>query len=75
MSGNVLKFPCDASRRAPSCKSRRSKNVPPEVIKLPPKRGSLLDLAFKDKLNQLDPLSRRYVEGYMQALLDERDKH
>jgi hypothetical protein len=88
---NVLKFPCDASRRAHSRKPRRSKNGTPDeraksvaadeaapppsiIIKLPRKRSSLLDQEFKDKLNQLDPLRRRYIEGYMQCLLDQRGK-
>jgi hypothetical protein len=32
----------------------------------------LLTQEFEAKLNQLDPLGRSYIEGYMQALVDQR---
>ena len=37
-------------------------------------RRTLLEHEFEAKLNQLDPLSRKYIEGYMQALIDGRPK-
>jgi hypothetical protein len=35
---------------------------------------SLLDQEFNDKIDRLDPLSRRYLEGYIQGLIDGRPK-
>jgi hypothetical protein len=78
----------EATRRVNSWKPRRSKNGTPEeraakaaaaalpsatVIELqrPPKRA-LLPQEFEAKLNQLDALGRSYIEGYMQALVDQR---
>ncbi|MDH2400773.1 hypothetical protein QCM77_12590 [Bradyrhizobium sp. SSUT18] len=40
-------------------------------LQRPPKRA-LLQQEFEAKLNELDPLGRKYIEGYMQALLDQR---
>jgi hypothetical protein len=35
---------------------------------------SLLDQEFSDKIDRLDPLERRYLEGYIQGLVDRRPK-
>jgi hypothetical protein len=87
MDSNVVKFPYDASRRVHSRKPRQSKNGTPEeraaraaaalspatVTELPrAPRRALLEQEFEAKLNQLDPLGCKYIEGYMQALIDQR---
>ncbi|MCJ9701723.1 hypothetical protein [Bradyrhizobium sp. SHOUNA76] len=86
----VRALPYEVTRRIHSRKPRRSKNGTPEeraakvasaalpsatVIELqrPPKRA-LLKQEFEAKLNQLDPLGRSYIEGYMQALVDQRGR-
>lgn len=71
MSAEIVKFPK---------KARRSENgtsvaaLPPATVTELPRapRRSLLTEEFKAKLDQLDPLGRKYFEGYMQALLDQR---
>ena len=46
---------------------------PATVTELPrAPRRALLEQEFEAKLNQLDPLGRKYIEGYMQALIDQR---
>jgi hypothetical protein len=45
------------------------------VLELPgiPRR-SLLEQEFREKIDQLDPLDRKYIEGYFQALIDNRSR-
>jgi hypothetical protein len=46
---------------------------PATVTELPrAPRRALLEQEFEAKLNQLDPLGCKYIEGYMQALIDQR---
>jgi hypothetical protein len=45
---------------------------PATVTQLPRPRGSMLDHEFKAKLEELDESGRQFINGYMQALLDQR---
>ena len=69
MSGNVIKFP----------KRRRPKNVTPEaaaspatVTQLSRPRGGLLKQELQRKFDALDEAGKQFMNGYMQALLDQR---
>jgi len=72
----------------PEVKQPRTKNGTPEerakkeakaaapppatVTQLPRPRGSMLDQEFRAKLEKLDESGRQFINGYMQALLDQR---
>ncbi len=45
---------------------------PATVTQLPRPRGSRLDQEFRAKLKELDESGRQFINGYMQALLDQR---
>jgi hypothetical protein len=45
---------------------------PATVTQLPHPRGSMLDQEFRAKLEKLDESGRQFINGYMQALLDQR---
>jgi hypothetical protein len=45
---------------------------PATVTRLPRPRGSMLDHEFRAKLEDLDESGRQFINGYMQALLDQR---
>jgi hypothetical protein len=59
----------------PELKQPRTKNgtpPPATVTQLPRPRGSMLDQEFRAKLEKLDESGRQFINGYMQALLDQR---
>jgi hypothetical protein len=82
--GEVKALPYSVTRRIHSRKPRRSKNGTPEeraaaaappsatVTQLPRPRGSMLYHEFRAKLEELDESGRQFINGYMQALLDQR---
>jgi hypothetical protein len=69
MSGNVIKF---RERRRPKNVTPEAAAMPATVTTLPRPRGSMLDEEFRAKLEKLDESGRQFINGYMQALLDQR---
>lgn len=59
-------------RSTKEAKAAAAVRPPANVTQLPRPRAAMLDREFRAKLDQLDPLGRKYIEGYMQALLDQR---
>jgi hypothetical protein len=45
---------------------------PANVTQLSRPRASMLDREFRAKLDELDESGRQFINGYMQALLDQR---
>jgi hypothetical protein len=45
---------------------------PTTVTQLPRPRAAMLDREFRAKLDELDESGRQFINGYMQALLDQR---
>jgi hypothetical protein len=78
----------DTPAPRPEVKQPRTKNGTPEerakkeakaaapppatVTQLPRPRGSMLDHEFRAMLEELDESGRQFINGYMQALLDQR---
>jgi len=69
MTGNVIKFP---KRRRPKNVTLEAAASPATVTQLPRPRAAMLDREFRAKFDELDESGRQYINGYMQALLDQR---
>lgn len=59
-------------RAAKEAAAAPAASAPATVTQFPRPRGSMLDQEFRAKLEELDESGRQFINGYMQALLDQR---
>jgi hypothetical protein len=59
-------------RSTKEAKSAAAAQPPANVTQPPRPRAAMLDREFRAKLDELDESGRQFINGYMQALLDQR---
>jgi hypothetical protein len=69
MSANVIKFP---KRRRPKNGTPGVAAAPATVTQLSRRRGGLLEQELRRAFDGLDEAGKQFMNGYWQALLDQR---